>query len=54
MPPPHPRVIRVPQMYDTGVCLPELSYEGEDPYAIFDHVKGVPLGHALLAMKEVT
>ena len=51
---PRPRVIRIPRLCNPGVCLPELSYEGEDPYATCDHDKGVPLGHTLLAMQEVT
>ena len=32
---------------------PKLPNEGEDPDAIGDHGKKVPLGHALLAVKEV-
>ena len=49
----YPRVIRVPRLSDTGVCLPELSYQGEDLYTICNHGKGVPLGHSLLAMQDV-
>ena len=51
--PPRPRVIRIPRLVDLGMVRPEDPYEGEDPDAISDHGKGVPLGHALLAVQEV-
>ena len=46
-----PRIIRVPRMCDTGVGSPKLPQEGEDPYAIGYHGKGVPLVHNLLAVQ---
>ena len=49
-----PLVIRVPHLCYAGVWPPKLPYEEEDPYAIGDHGKGVPLGHALLAVQELT
>ena len=50
---PRPHVIRVPWLSDVGVCVPELSDEREEPYAICDHGQGDPLGHSFLAMQEV-
>ena len=52
-PPPRPRVISIPWLRDVGVSSPEIPDEGEDPYPICDHSKGVPLGHALLVVQEV-
>ena len=52
--PPCPRFICVPQLCDLGVCLLELSYDGEDPNTTGDHCEGVPLCHVLLAMQKVT
>ena len=37
-----------------GVCPPKFPYERDYPYVIGDHGKGVPMGHALLAVQEVT
>ena len=48
-----PRVISIPWMSDAGVSSTEILDEGEEPYAICDHGKGVPLRHALLAVQEV-
>ena len=36
------------------MCPPKISYEEEDPYAIGNYGKGVPLVHALLSVQEVT
>ena len=47
-----PRIIRVTRLCYAGVCSPKLPYEGEDPYVIGYHGEGVPLGHALLAVRE--
>ena len=52
--PPRPRIIYVPRLCYPVVCSPKISYEGEDPYAIGDHGKEVPLGHTLIAVQEVT
>ena len=49
-----PRIIRVTQLCYSGMCPPKLPYEGQDPDVIGDHGEGVPLGHALLAVQEVT
>ena len=49
---PRPRVIPIPRLCDAGVGYPEVTDEREDPYAICDHGKGVPLCHALLAVLE--
>ena len=51
--PPCPRVICIPRLCDTGVGSLNLPDEGEDPNDICNHGKGVPLGHTLLAKKEV-
>ena len=48
-----PRVVYIPWLCDAWVVSPEVPDEWEDPYAICDHGKGVPLGHALLAVQEV-
>ena len=48
-----PRVISVPCLSDLGVVVPKFPDKGEDPYAICNRGKGVPLGHALLAMQEL-
>ena len=48
-----PLVIHVPLLYNAGVGAPKLPVDGEDPDAICKHGEGVPLGHSLLAMKEV-
>ena len=48
---PCPCIVRVPRLRETGVCLPELYDEREYPYAIYDHGKGVLLGHNLLSMQ---
>ena len=52
-PPPCPRIIRVPRLCEARVGSPKLPNEGEDPDAIGDHGEKVPLGHALLAVKEL-
>ena len=46
-------IVCIPRLGDLGMVCPEDPYEGEDPDAICDHGKGVPLGHALLAVQEV-
>ena len=51
--PTRPRVVRIPWLRDVGVVSTEVPYEGEDPNAISNPCEGVPLGHALLAVKEV-
>ena len=47
------RVISVPWMSDPGVGAPNLPDEGEEPDAICNHGKGVPLSHAPIAIQEV-
>ena len=49
-----PRIICVPQLCYAGGCTLKLPYEGGDPYAIGYHGEGVPLGHSLLALQELT
>ena len=46
-------IVRIPRLRDLGMRGTELTDEREDPYAVCDHVKGTPLGHALLGVKEV-
>ena len=48
-----PHVIRVLRLCDTEVGSLKLPDKGEDPNDIYNHGKGVPLGHALLSMHEV-
>ena len=48
-----PRVNRLPRLCDAGVGSSKLPNEGGDTYAIGYHGEGVPLGHALLAVREV-
>ena len=48
---PRPCIISIPWLSDVGVSSPVIPDDGGDPYTIFYHVKGVPLGHALLAVK---
>ena len=47
-------IIRVPRLCDAGVEPLNLPNEGEEPDAIGNNGEGVPLGHALLAVQEVT
>ena len=48
-----PHIISVPWLSELGVGVLKLPDKGEDNYTIRNHGKGVPLGHALLAMQEV-
>ena len=47
-------VISISWMSNAGVGRPEVPDKGEDPKAICNHGQGIPLGHFLLAMKEMT
>ena len=46
-------IVRIPRLRDLGMRGTELTDEREDPYAVCDHVKGTPLGHALVGVQEV-
>ena len=46
-------VFRILRLSDLGMRGAELTYEREDPYAIGTYVKGILLGHALLAVQEM-
>ena len=48
------RVIRVQRLCDARVVSSKIPIEGEYPYAICYHGEGVPLGHTLFAVQEVT
>ena len=50
---PHPCVISIPWMCDARVCILEISDDREYPYVICDHGQRVPMGHTLVAMKDV-
>ena len=49
-----PCVIGIPRLGYARVCILGILDEREDTYDILNHIQGVPLGHNLLAMNEVT
>ena len=50
----HPIIIRIPGLGDSGVGLPQLSDEGEDPQTIRHRHRWISLGRLLLSEEEVT
>ena len=49
-----PCVVRIPGLVDFWVVYLQAPDQGEDTDAISYHGQRVPLGHALLAIQEVT
>ena len=49
-----PSVIRIPGLVGSGVVLPQLSDEGEDPQPTCHHIHWISLGDYLLNVEEVT